>query len=124
MYPKNVYQVRETLFDKLNSFSIPYTDNQKLFKKQAIFDIESIYMEDEKFKDTETTTWSGNNILIWVSASSNLMQKPIFFCIPKLCDLASSFIYGPEKLAKQSKAEVKMNFLYIETALKRDFHLS
>ena len=31
IYPKNVYQLRETLFDKLDSFGIQYTDDQKLF---------------------------------------------------------------------------------------------
>ena len=28
IYPKNVYQLRETLFDKLDSFGIQYTDDQ------------------------------------------------------------------------------------------------
>ena len=31
IYPKNVYQLRETFFDKLDSFDIQYTDDQKLF---------------------------------------------------------------------------------------------
>ena len=31
IYPKNVYQLRETLFDKLDSFDIQYTDDQKLY---------------------------------------------------------------------------------------------
>ena len=30
---KNVYQLRETLLDKLDSLNIPYSDDQKLFKK-------------------------------------------------------------------------------------------
>ena len=32
VYPRNVYQIRETLFDKLESFGIYYTSDQKLFK--------------------------------------------------------------------------------------------
>ena len=40
VYPKNVYQIRETLFDKLDSFGIKYTSGQKLFKNLAIFDFE------------------------------------------------------------------------------------
>ena len=32
IYPKNVYQLRETLFGKLDSFKIPYREDQKLFK--------------------------------------------------------------------------------------------
>ena len=42
IYPKNVYQLRETLFDKLDSFDIQYTDDQKLFNNLAVFHFESI----------------------------------------------------------------------------------
>ena len=59
-YPKNVYQLRETLFDKLDSFDIQYTDDQKLFNNLAVFDFESICITEEKFKNTETTTWIKN----------------------------------------------------------------
>ena len=42
IYPKNVYELRETLFEKLDAFKIPYRSEQKLFKNMAIFDFESI----------------------------------------------------------------------------------
>ena len=42
VYPKNVYQIRETLFGNLDSFGIKYTSEQKLFKTLAIYDVESI----------------------------------------------------------------------------------
>ena len=32
IYPKNVYQLRETLFEMLDSFTIPYREDQKMFK--------------------------------------------------------------------------------------------
>ena len=32
VYPRNVYQIRETLFDKLDSFGINYRSEQKSFK--------------------------------------------------------------------------------------------
>ena len=32
IYPKNVSQLRETLFEKLDFFNIPYREDQKLFK--------------------------------------------------------------------------------------------
>ena len=50
VYPKKVYQLRETSFDKLDSFNIQYTDDQKLFNNLALFDIESICIPEEKFK--------------------------------------------------------------------------
>ena len=40
VFPKNVYQLREILFDKLDSFNIPYSDDQKLFQNIATFDFE------------------------------------------------------------------------------------
>ena len=79
IYPKNVYPLRETIFDKLDSFGIQYTDDQKLFTNLAVFDFESICIPEEKFKNTETTTWIGKHVPISVSISSNLIAKPIFF---------------------------------------------
>ena len=55
VYPKNVYQTQETLLDELDSFGIEYTYEQTLFKNLAIFDFESICVQEESFKDTETT---------------------------------------------------------------------
>ena len=55
VYPKTVYHLEETLFDKLDSFNIPYPDQQQLFKNVAIFDFESICVREDSFKNTETT---------------------------------------------------------------------
>ena len=51
IYPKNVYQLPETLFDKLDLFDILYTDDQKLFINLDVFDFESICIPEEKFRD-------------------------------------------------------------------------
>ena len=118
LYPKNVYQLRETLCDKLDSFGIQYTDDQKLFTNLAVFDSESICIPEEKFKNTETTTWIGKHVPITVSISSNLIAKPIFLCNSNPRDLVESFIDAVEGLATQSKAQMKLNFLEIETAIK------
>ena len=42
IYPKSVYELRATLFQKLDAFNIPYEDEQKLLKNMAMFDFESI----------------------------------------------------------------------------------
>ena len=42
IYPKNVYQLQRTLFDKLDSFDFQYKDDQSLFTYLALFDFESI----------------------------------------------------------------------------------
>ena len=118
IYPKNVYQLRETLFDKLDSFGIQYTDDQKLFTNLAVFDFESICIPKEKFRNTETTTWIGKHVPISVSISSNLIAEPLFLCNSNPRDLVESFIDAVEGLATQSKAQMKLKFLEIETAIK------
>ena len=118
IYPKNVYQLRETLFDKLDSFGIQYTDDQKLFTNLAVVDFESICIPEEKFKNTESTTWIGKHVPISVWISSNLITMPIFLCNSNPRDLFKSFIDAVEGLATQSKAQMKLKFLEKETAIK------
>ena len=50
IYPKNVYQLRETLFQKLVFFNIPHTEDQNLFKISAVFDFESICVQKGRKK--------------------------------------------------------------------------
>ena len=117
VYPKNVYQIQETLFDKLDSFGIEDTNEQTLFKKLAIFNFESICVQEESFKDTETTKWIGKHIPISVSIASNLVKEPIFFSNSDHHHLVTSFIGARENLALQSKAIKKDLFFDIETTI-------
>ena len=107
LYPKNVYQLRETLYEKLDSFNIPYRKDQKLFKNLSVFHFESTCDKGETYKETETTKWIGKHVPISVSISSNLIPEPIFLCNSDPRHLVSSFISAPEGLATQSKAQIK-----------------
>ena len=69
IYPKKMYQLPGTLFDQLDLLYIQYTDDRKLFIKLAVFDSESIFIPEEKIKNTETTTWIGKLVTISVSIS-------------------------------------------------------
>ena len=100
---KKLYQLRDTLFDKLELFGIFYTDNQKLFNNMAIFDSETVLLENEKFKDTETPSGTGKHISILASTSSNSIQEPIFLCHPNPRDLIKSFTDALESLATHKK---------------------
>ena len=113
-----MYQLRETLFDKLDSFDIQYTDDQKFFSNLVVFTLESISIPEEKVKNTETTTWIGKHVPISVSISSNLTAMPIFLCNSNPRDLVESLIDAVECLATQSKAQMKLKFLEIEIAIK------
>ena len=117
VYPKNVYPNKETLFDKLDSFGIENTNEQTLFKNLAIFDFESICVQEGSFKDSNTTKWIGKHIPISVSISSNLVKEPIFLCNSDPRHLVTSFIGALENLALQSKAILKNLFFDIETTI-------
>ena len=105
IYAKNVYQLRETLFEKLDFFNIPYKEDQKLFKNLAISDFESICVKRETYKETETTKWIGKHVLILVSISSDLTPEPIFFAI-QILDTLYLLLLVPLK-AWQRKAKHK-----------------
>ena len=111
VYPRNVYQIPETFFDKLDSFGIKYTSEQKLFKKLAIFDFDSSCVQEETFRDTNTTTWIGKHVPISVFIFSNLVEEPIFLCNSDPHHLVASFIGVLENLASQSKSKTKNLFL-------------
>ena len=119
-YRKNVYQLRETRFEKLDSFNIPYREDQKLFKEMAAFYFESICVKEETYKETETTKRIGKDHPISVSVSSNLIAELIFPCISDPRHLVSSFISTLEGLATQSKAQIKLKVIEVETAIKNE----
>ena len=113
-----MYQLQQTIFDKLGSFDIQYTDDQKLYIKVAVFDFESVCIPEEKFKNTYTATWIGKHVPKEVPISSNLKVMPILLCSSNPRDLVESFVDAAEGLAAQSKAQIKLNFLEVETAIK------
>ena len=107
IYPKHVYQLRETFLEKLDSFNIRYREDEKLFKNLGVFDFESICVWEETYKETETTKWIGKHVPISVSVSSNLIPEPILLCNSDPRHLVSSFICIHEGLATQNKAQMK-----------------
>ena len=104
-YPRNFYQIRETLFDKLDSFGIKHRTEQKLFEILAIFDFESICVQEETLRDTNTTTWIVTHVPRSVSISSNLVEEPIFLCNSDPHYFVGSFSGALENLSSQSKDE-------------------
>ena len=117
IYPKNVYELRENLFEKLEGFNLPVSDDKKLFKNLAIFDFESICVPTEKLKETQTTTWIGKNVPISVSISSNLIDEPIFLYNKDPQTLIIDFVSKLELLAEKSKLEMRTKFQDIEVAV-------
>ena len=80
VYPRNVYQIRESLFDKLDSFDMKYTSEKKTLRKFLIFVFDSNCVQEETFRDTKTKPWIGKHVPISVSSYSNLVEEPILLC--------------------------------------------
>ena len=118
LYPSNVQQIHEILFDKLDSFGIKYTSEQKLFENLKIFDFESICVQEETFRDTNTTTSIGKHVPLSVSISSNHVEEPIFLCNSDPHHLVASFIGALENLAFQGKMKMKNLFRDTQTTMK------
>ena len=107
IFPKNAYTLRETIFEKLDGFNIPYTEDKKLFSNVAVFDFESICVPTEELKATETTTWIGKHVPISVSISSNLQDAPIFLCEKDPELLIIAFVSSLDFLAEKSKLQMR-----------------
>ena len=118
IYSKKVYQLTETLFEKLDSFNFLYREDKKLFKSSVFFDFESICVQEETYKETETTNCIGKHVPISVLFLSNLIPETIFLCISDPQSLVFSFISALEGLPMQSKAQLKLRFSEVETAIK------
>ena len=103
--------------DKIDSFGIPFSNDQKLFKNLALFDFESISVQEDKFCDTDTTAWIGKHVLPSVSISLNFTE-PVFLCNSNHRNLVESFVDAFDGLATQSKAQMNLNFLEIENNIK------
>ena len=112
-----MYQLQETLFDKLDSFVNTQMIRNFLINL-AISDFESICISEENFKNTETTAWIGKHYPISVSISSNLIATLIFLCSSNPRNLVASFIDVVDGLATQKKAQMKLKILEAETAIK------
>ena len=118
VYPKSIYTLRETLFDKLDGFGIGYEEDQKLFKNLTVFDFESICVPSKELKDTKTTTWIGKHEPISVSFSSNFLQEHILLCNKDPKKLIVSFVEALEELARRSKAKMLQKISSIANVIK------
>ena len=82
-YPKSLYQLRETLFDKLRAVEIAVAEGDTLFNIFAVFDFEPNCVKNCKLVDTETTFCVVKHEPISVSITSYLLEEPLFICDPE-----------------------------------------
>ena len=101
-----MYELRETLFEKLEGFNLPVSEDNKLFNNLAIFDFESIYVPTEELKETQTATWIRKLVPISVSISSNLIDEPIFLYNKDPQNLIINFVSNLKLLAEKTILEI------------------
>ena len=118
IYPKNVYELREPLLEKLEGFNLPVSEDKKLFNTLAIFDFESICVPTEELKEMKITSWIGKHVPISGCISSNLIDEPIFLYNKDPQNLIIDFESKLELLAVKSKLEMRKDFQDIEVAVK------
>ena len=78
IYPTDVYRIRGTLFDQLDSFGIKYMSDQKRLEELAFFHFELVFVQHDTFRDANTTTWIKKFVPISISIPSNLVTEPNF----------------------------------------------
>ena len=118
IYPENVYELRETLFENLHAFNIPYRFDQKTVQELGTFWLgvhlcrgRLIQANCKYNADQEACTYQ-------VSISCNLIPEPIFLCDANPHHLILSFLTALGGLATQSKTQMKLSFIDVETAIK------
>ena len=88
----------------------------------ANFDFESNRVQEDKFRETNNTTWIDKHVPISVSILSNLIVQPIFSCNSNSAALVESFIHALDGLALKSEVQKKVNFLELETTVRNKFN--
>ena len=118
IYPRGVYSLKETLFQKLENFSIAYPEDCTLFKNFAVFDFEAICDNSLEISSSATTSWIGTHVPVSVSIFSNLLKEPIFLCEEDPNRLIISFVAQLETLAAKNKADMRPKLLAVEAEIK------
>ena len=118
IYPRGVYSLKETLFQKLENFSIAYPKDCTLFKNFAVIDFEAICDNSSEISSTATTSWIGTHVPVSASFFSNQLEEPIFLCEDDLTRLIISFVAQLETLAAKNKADMRPKLMAVEAEIK------
>ena len=106
------------MFEKLEGFKFPVSEDNKFFKNLVIFDFESVCVPSVKLQELQTTTWIVKHVPISVFRSANLIDEPSFLFMKDPQNLIMVFVSYLELLAEKSKLENRIKFQDIEVAVK------
>ena len=66
IYPRGAYSLGETLFEKLDNFSIAYPEDNSLFRNFVVFDFGAICVQLVDINNTATTSRNGTPVPVSV----------------------------------------------------------
>ena len=119
IYTQRMFKNCEKRFLKRWMHSISHIEMSKNCSRTwQYFTLSPNCVKKNSYKQTETTTWIRKHVPISVSISPTLIPEHIFLCNDNPHHLISSFITTLEGLATQSKTQMKLNFIEVETAIK------
>ena len=105
------------MFEKLEGFIIPVSEDNKLFNNLESFDFESTCAPTEEIKERQTRTWVGKHVPFSVSISSKLVDEFIFLYNKDPQKLIIVFVTNLELLAEQSKLEIRKKIQTVKVAV-------
>ena len=110
-YPNGPYELRETIFEKLEGINIHVETERRLFQNLAVFDFEALAVPlGNNISNQENTTWIARHVPISVAISSNLCDQPIFICCSDPRELVSRFVDELRKLSEKSATQYRELF--------------
>ena len=77
-----------------------------------------MWINQDNFRDTDTTTQIGKHGGISVSVLSNLIEQPVFLGNSNPAVLVESFNDALDGLPMQSKTHMQLKFLEVATSVK------
>ena len=101
-YTTGVYQLSETVFERLGDAKNNVPLDLRLFSRLIIFDFESITVPDNTIRNTELTPWIGKHVPINLSITSNQLTQPIFLCNEDPLQLIRNFVSSLTNIAEKS----------------------
>ena len=110
-YPNGPYNLRESIFDKLEDVNIHVEEGRRLFQNLAVFDFEALAVPlKTNTSNQENTTWIARHVPISVAISSNLCEQPIFICCNDPKELISQFVDELRRLSEKSGTQYRNLF--------------
>ena len=119
VYPGKVYNLSQTMFEKLEELGIVVEQKDRLFSHFAIFDFETYCSREELLKPTNTMDYQGKHIPISVSVCNNFVSTdPSFIHNADPQQLVTDFVNYLERLSEMSANMQLDRYALVIRALK------